>query len=161
MYKIRTNQISVPLDELSIIPSHRQRNTSSTSQPPPPSRAIDVEASSSNSSGSTIRELTRTPLPAATCAVEPTVRTRPQSADALLKAVTSDGRHKTVAFSSSSPVRSQEPKNSPAKMLNTPMLPRTSGVGGRGRNPETDAQLTSSVVKGRAADGLLRLMGAL
>lgn len=97
----------------------------------------------------------RTPLPAAPSRSDSADAARPKSADAAVRSVDPETRP-------ASPAGSPEPQSSPAKMgFATPMLPRSrDGFAGfntmEGRSPD----LTSSVVKGRAADGLLKLMSA-
>jgi hypothetical protein len=64
-----------------------------------------------------------------------------------------------------SPDRSQLHANEPRRTdLATPVLPRSrdgySRVQDSRGSPEPGPEVTSSVVKGRAADGLLSLMGA-
>lgn len=104
----------------------------------------------------------RTPLPAAKGSHDGSSESgagRPRSADAVLEAG-HDDRDARYCHSPET-VRGLEQKSSPAKVMEgfaTPMLPRSRDFDAGDSAGLWTPDLTSSVVKGRAADGLLKLM---
>lgn len=139
MYKVKTNQTDLPLSQLQIRPSRAHNST----------RTL----------------LTASRLCPALQRIKPVTPTRPPSQSRDIEVEVEDH----TSISSSSPPQLMSPDrpashahNSRRNDFATPILPRSrdgySLLNSRG-SPEPGPEVTSSVVKGRAANGLLSLMG--
>lgn len=137
MYKVKTNQTDLPLSQLQIRPSQAHHSTrtllSASRLGLAPHHIKPVTPISNPAQGRDIEAEDYTSIPS--------FSPRP---------LMSPGR---------SPLHAHNPRHSD---FATPILPRSrdgySHVNSRG-SPEPGPEATSSVVKGRAADGLLSLMG--
>jgi hypothetical protein len=147
MYKVKTNQTDLPLSQLQI-------RSSGADHPYP-------------------RQPTRAPLPTSRSAAIHIHNNPAATSHSHPSPETQHNTEELTTIPTSSPPRpppmSPAPSHDPAQRhpdFATPILPRSRdgyahhSRGSPGRPDTPEVTLTSSVVKGRAADGLLSLMGS-